>query len=112
MEVNRNYIMEVLEGIGTFVLGILGLGLIMGLFYFIVGSLTNTTITPGAGRKITITSNKKYSTSEERYLESYAEEIKKTLPKIQAELKEKGIEMSEREILMKIYEEKKKRSSL
>ena len=111
MVVNRNLIMEVLEGIGTFILGILGLALIMGLFYFIVGSLTNTTVTPKAGRKITITSNKKHSTSEERYLESYTEEIKRTLPKIQAELKEKGIEISEREILIKIYEEKKKKSS-
>lgn len=104
MEVNRNYIMEVLQGIGTFILGILGLGLIMGLFYFIVGSLTNTTITPGAGKKITITSNNDPRKQQELNIQ----EIRKAVIQIQAELKEKGIEMSEQEILKRFLENNRK----
>lgn len=96
--------MEIIEGIGKVIGGLLMVGTVMGLFYYVLGALTNTTITPGAGKKVTITSN--YDPKKEQ--EKYFNEMSKAVIQIKAELKEKGIEMSEQEII-KIILEKNKR---
>ncbi len=92
--------MEVLEIIGKTIGGLLMIGTVMGLFYYVLGALTNTTITQGTGKKIHIKSN--YDAKEEQ--EKYWTEVAKAVIKIKAELKEKGIEMSEQEILKIIME--------
>jgi len=96
--------MEIIEGIGKVIGGLLMVGTVMGLFYYVLGALTNTTITQGSGKKIHIKSN--YNAKEEQ--DKYLKDIAKAVIQIKAELKEKGIEMSEQEIL-KIILEKNKR---
>jgi hypothetical protein len=94
--------MEIIEGIGKVIGGLLMVGTVMGLFYYVLGALTNTTITQGSGKKIHIKSN--YNAKEEQ--DKYWKEIAKAVIQIKAELKEKGIEMSEQEILKIILEKK------
>ena len=94
--------MEIIEGIGKVIGGLLMIGTVMGLFYYVLGALTNTTITQGSGKKIHIKSN--YNAKEEQ--DKYLKDIAKAVIQIKAELKEKGIEMSEQEILKIILEKK------
>jgi hypothetical protein len=96
--------MEIIEGIGKLIGGLLMIGTVMGLFYYVLGTLTNTTITPGAGKKIHIKSN--YNAKEEE--DKYWKEIAKAVAQIKSELKEKGIEMSDQEILKIIFEKNKR----
>lgn len=104
MEVNRYKYMEILEGIGTAIVGLLTIAIVMGLFYYVLGALTNTTITQGSGKKIHVKSN--YNAKEEE--DKYWKEIGKAVAQIKAELKEKGIEMSDQEILKIIFEKNKR----
>lgn len=94
-----------METIGTAILGLFSVAVVMGLFYYILGTLTNTTITHGSGKKYTIRSN--YDAKEEQ--DKYWKEISNKVSQIKAELKEKGIEMSDKEIIAMIFEHQNKK---